>query len=255
MKILLLGSTGYLGSYLFRNLEIDVDTSPNSSAYDILINCTGLPHLETCQSDETRSEISNYLYFKKIADAYPNSHLISFSSYYVYDSDMIADEFACTTDRYNYTRHKLLCEKFVQARNGVSFRLGKLYGGLAGSQKKLLDSIIQERTLTVDHVLFNPTSLRTVSSVVRKQIRDRAFNGVVNLSDAGYCSHFQFASRAISTLKLIRQVEVIERLDRDFHNYGKFCMSTSLLNSVCKPERWEVELDKFLLENNYVKYR
>ena len=61
MKLLILGHTGYLGSFLYEHLskKYQVDTLVEKSGkYDYIINCIGKPDLEFC---EKNPDISTFL--------------------------------------------------------------------------------------------------------------------------------------------------------------------------------------------------
>jgi dTDP-4-dehydrorhamnose reductase len=93
---LVLGHRGYLGSYLSKNLLCDTlssrDIYDNGNKYKFVINCIGKPDLEYCESNPCTTEYSNALVLKDIKIHYPDSKIINFSSYYVYDFDGLCSE-------------------------------------------------------------------------------------------------------------------------------------------------------------------
>ena len=249
MKILLLGHNGYLGSYLYSNLPnvyTDYDTSVR---YSYIINCIGKPNLEFCEKNPMVSEESNLNVVKKICDDFPESKLISFSSYYVYDNDGLCDESSNTTDAYQYTKHKLESEKVVIENDGVCFRVGKLFGHPdITKQKKLTYHILKSEEMTIDSVRFNPTSLSQVLSTINFEIHNSCFNGIFNLSNGGVASHYEYACRIRDKMKSSVTIYNVDKMHREFHNYGKFAMDTSLISSHMKLNKWQDDLDNYIRE-------
>ena len=88
MKILLLGHNGYLGKYLYDNLQgtfqVDVLTPipllndrkiyNTGISYDYIINCIGKPNLEYCEKNIKETLYSNGTIVKDIIKFYPRSY-------------------------------------------------------------------------------------------------------------------------------------------------------------------------------------
>ena len=74
MKVLLLGHKGYLGSYLFQNLNVDIlkdrNVYDNGKKYDYVINCIGKPDLEYCEQHIMETNYSNWLIVENIKNYY-----------------------------------------------------------------------------------------------------------------------------------------------------------------------------------------
>ena len=142
MKILILGHKGYLGKYLYENLQdtfqLDILNSreiyDTGILYDYIINCIGKPNLEYCEKNMEETLYSNGTIVSDIIKFYPNSKLINFSSYYVYDDFGLCNEESKTTTDYHYCEQNLLSEKLNP--NGINFRVGKLFGNPNSKQGK-----------------------------------------------------------------------------------------------------------------------
>lgn len=254
MKILLLGQKGYLGSYIYRNLKTDVlkdkikKIYPNKKSYDYVINCIGKPDLEFCETHPKETNYSNYLVLKDIKLFYPTSKIINFSSYYVYDSDRICSENSKTTKKYNYTRQKLLAEKEVVS--GVTFRLGKLFGNNEMIQNKLTDYIISHDELWLDDVRFNPTSVSQILDVIKYELKHNYLTGIYNLSNDGFTTHYEYGLFINKYLKSDKKIYKVPKFKRNFHNYGKFLMSTKKIRKVLPLRSWKMDLKSYLRELN-----
>ena len=248
MKILLLGHKGYLGKYLNRYLVCDVLNSrgvyDNGVEYDYVINCIGKPNLEYCEENIEETHYTNCGVVSDILKHYPKSKIINFSSYYVYDDEGFCSEESKVTNKYQYCSQKLESESLVT--NGVTFRVGKLFGDEDLSQNKLTEYIIQNHTLTLDSVPFNPTSLKQVLNVVNHELTTHTLNGVYNLSNSGYVSHYEYGLFISKILGIKKRIRRINRQSRLFHNYGKFLMDTSKLNSMVELTPWEDDITDYL---------
>jgi dTDP-4-dehydrorhamnose reductase len=249
MKILLLGEKGYLGSYIHNNLDVDVLSSRvlynNGVEYDYIINCVGKPNLEYCEQNIDETDYSNRDIIIDIQTFYPDSKIINFSSYYVYDDIGFCTEESNVTYKYNYTRQKLEGEKLIT--NGVTFRIGKLFGHPdLNKQNKLTEYILKNQDLVLDEVCFNPTSLEQVLRVVDYELEYKSLNGVYNLSNEGYSTHYYYGIFINKLLGTNKNITKINKIDRQFSNYGRFLMSCSKLEKIVPLMHWEYDLLNYI---------
>jgi len=253
MKILLLGENGYLGSFLQQHLTADTLESAarsrkiydNGLEYDYVINCIGKADLEYCESNPLETDYSNRDVINDISEFYPESKIINFSSYYVYNEIGLCDEEANVTNQYAYCRQKLEGEKLVN--HGVSFRLGKLFGhDQQGKQHKLTEHILSSENLVLDQATFNPTSLHQVLRVINFELTEHALNGVINLANEGCTSHYDYGVYINDTLNAGKVINSVERIDRTFDNYGKFAMSCAKLQQYIDLTPWQDDLADYL---------
>lgn len=245
MNIFLLGARGYLGSYISAHLDVDVEIK--NKTYDYFINCAGKPDLEFCETNPDKSKESNYTVLMDTHSKIPEAKIISFSSYYVYDDLGVCKEDAYVTSEYSYTKHKLLSEKFVINKKGVCFRVGKLFGNISSKKnKKLTEIFINSSAITLDEVRFNPTSVAQVLKVIKWEIDTGELEGIYNLSNKGSCTHAEYGERIDKFLGTQTNITVVDRLPRDFHNYGRFEMDTSRLEKHVVLRPWEEDLEEYL---------
>ena len=245
INIFLLGSRGYLGSYLQKHLHADTEINKDK-VYDYFINCAGKPSLEYCEEHPEESYVSNFDVIRQTHKQIPEAKIISFSSYYVYDDVGYCSEEFNTTDEYAYTRHKLQSEKYVTENGGVSFSIGKLFGNPASKQPKLTDVFIKANKITLDRVLFNPTSVKQVLSVILYELNTNSLKGVYNLSNKGTTSHLNYCRYIEDYLQTRTEISIIEQMSKGFHNYGRFLMSVEKLDKVVCLTPWQEDLREYL---------
>lgn len=255
MKILLLGEKGYLGSYLEEKLEVDTIALPqrilysNGKKYNYVINCIGKPDLEYCEKFPKETDYSNRDIIKDIKFLYPESKIINFSSYYVYDDEKYCTEESNVTYDYCYTRQKLEGEQLSE--NMVTFRLGKLFGHPdINKQNKLTEYIIKNNNITLDEVWFNPTSLEQVLRVIKYELEFHNLKGIYNLANYGQTTHYIYGIFINNHLGNKKNISKIDKIFKPFHNYGRFEMSCYKLDKYVHLIPWEYDMTNYL---NYLK--
>jgi dTDP-4-dehydrorhamnose reductase len=246
MNILLLGHNGYLGNYIKNNFECDIlnerNVYNNGKKYDYVINCIGKPDVDFCEKNELISQYSNCDVILDIKKNYPDSKIINFSSYYCYDYDGACNENSPVTEKYNYMRHKLMGERYN--KNGLNLRVGKLFGNKNKDQGKFFDYIIKNESLTCDEIFFNPCSVYCIKEVLEFEFKNKNLFGLYNCANNGCPSHYEFAS-FVSSFFLNKNVIRIDKLKRNFSNYGKFFMDLSKLQSILKLKYWQYDVEKY----------
>ena len=249
MNVLLLGHKGYVGSFLYENLDVDIledrNVYYNGNKYNYIINCIGKADLEYCEKNILDTDYSNMNVILDIQKKYPNSKIINFSSYYVYDFESICDENSTVTYEYNYTRQKLFSEKYNQ--NGVTFRVGKIFGHEdILKQNKLTEHIIKNSELNLDSINFNPTSLEQILNVIKYDIENNALFGVYNLANDGFSNHYEYGVFINDILGSNKKINKVSNIGKTFHNYGKFTMSCDKLKKHIELAKWEDDMIKYL---------
>ncbi|PCI28434.1 hypothetical protein COB55_03875 [Candidatus Wolfebacteria bacterium] len=256
MNCLILGNEGYLGSFLHENLKdvkidtlrVDENVYDNGKKYDYVINCIAIADLEYCENNKEQSDYVNRDLINDIVKYYPESKIIHFSSYYVYDQSGFCSETSQTTRKYNYCRQKLESEEILGDKH-VSFRLGKLFGheNLNKNERdRLTEHVIKSDKLSPDNVLFNPTSLKQVLRVVEHELKNNDLNGVYNLSNNGFSTHYEYSCYINEKLGGKKTVELSPTTKRIFHNYDSCLMSNHKLNKVINLVDWKEDMDSYL---------
>lgn len=252
MRVLLLGERGYLGSHLLNNIDVDIledrNIYNNGKSYDYIINCIGKPDLEYCEKHIEETNYSNCDVIKDIICFYPKSKIINFSSYYVYNDKGECTETSIVTDKYNYTRQKIQGENLI--KNGVSFRVGKLFGSKNLTQNKLTEHILKSDILNLDDVMFNPTSLIQIEKVIKFELVQSRFQGVYNLSNDGCTSHYEYGVFINNVLRSNKIINKVDRIQRGFDNYGHFLMSVNKIKNHIVLNEWKDDMIEYL-KNQY----
>lgn len=249
MNILLLGHNGYLGSYLYESLNVDIlpnrEIVSNGKKYNYVINCIGKADVNYCEQHPNQTNYSNRDVIIDIQKFFPNSKIINFSSYYVYNDDGLCSENSNTTEQYNYTRQKLQAESLI--KNGVTYRLGKLFGHKnLKIQHKLTEHIITSDELFVDNIFFNPTSLEQVLKVVHHELKNSNFYGVYNLANDGITTHYEYAVCINEFMNTHKKITLVDSFYPDFVNYGKFLMSCEKIKKEISLNDWKTDLFTYI---------
>ena len=217
----------------------------NGKKYDYVINCIGTPDVEYCENYIEETNYNNWLILEDIIQHYPNAKIINFSSYYVYDEEGLCKEISATTDKYAYMRQKLNAEKII--KNGITFRLGKLFGNKEQEQNKLIDYILKNDDLILDSVLFNPTSLYQILKIIKHELDLNCMSGIYNLSNLGVTSSYELGNYVNELMGTNKHITKIEKINRSFHNYGRFLMDVCLINSIYPLTDWKTDFKDYIL--------
>lgn len=247
MKILLLGHNGNLGSFLAAKLSPDILYSrlvyPNGIDYDYVINCIGRTDLDYCQSHKDETDYSNRDVVIDIQKYYPRSKIINFSSYFVYDYDGLCTEESPVTYKYNYTRQHLEKERLI--KNGVSFRLGKLFGQ-PNKQNKLTELIIHNDDLILDDIAFNPASLMQIYRIVRCELETGNLYGIYNAANMNLTTSFEYGTFINMIMGTNKKITRVREIKRSYHNNGRFSMSLDKISKHVLLSAWEEDMITYL---------
>jgi len=250
MKVLLLGEKGYLGSYLYKYLEVDVlktrELYNNGEKYDYVINCIGKPDVKYCEENIKETNYSNRDIILDIQKYYPNSKIINFTSYYVYNDEGLCTENSKVTYDNMYSKQKLECEKLVT--NGVSFRIGKLFGNILNQQNKLTDHILNNHDITLDNILFNPTSTNQILQVIKWELENNKLQGIFNLANDNITTHYEYGKFINNYLLTNKNITQINQINRNLGNYGRFVMSCNKISQYVNLIPWQTDMITYLTE-------
>lgn len=248
MKILLLGHKGYLGSYLLKHLSADIllkrNVYDNGNKYSYVINCIGTPDLKTCKNNPEKTNYSNRDILIDIKKYYPKSKIINFSSYYVYNNNHSSIETSNVTKNNIYSKQKLEAEEIN--KNGVNFRIGKLFGNPdINKQNKLTEHFLKANSIEVDNIAFNPTSVMQILDVILYELKNNNLKGIYNLSNNKPSTHFEYVKFIDNYMDSKKDIKLVDKF-YNFSNYGKFTMDCSKIAKHIKLRCWKEDMVKYL---------
>lgn len=248
MKVLLLGHKGYLGSYLYQYLNCDIATERDGrgtigSNYDIVINCIAKTDIKWCEEHPLESLRINGNLNLELCNLFPKAKIVSFSTYYVYDTFELATEtHPLAINSLNYIKHKIQGE--IVSKRGLTFRIGKLFGNPQKQQNRLTEYILNNNPLELDQHRFNPCSCQQILSILLNKSFIMDCHGIFNLANDGITNPVDYAKFILEKAKLSKTILEIERLP--FPNYGKFAMNLSKIKQHFSLRPWQEDMEKYL---------
>lgn len=207
MKILLTGSRGFLGSYLFSNL-INEDlirfdrNSKESISWDTIegvIHCAGLAHNSHSRDLKDLYYEANVKLTKELIQYFSNSkggYFIFISSSTVYENlsnSALIDELMTGKDLSIYAESKLLAEKeLLKLKNKKVFilRPSVIVGPNPKGNIRLLEKLVGSGfplPVPSSSSSIQLTDIRNISSVIKNLISnyDNIDSGIYNINDNG----------------------------------------------------------------------
>ena len=235
MKILLIGARGMLGrdlqpilsdrhEVIGRDLhDLDI-TDPVRTEEEIrllrpevVINTAAFTDVDGCESQRGRAFSINAEGAGHVAHACrkAGAHLIHLSTDYVFDgtSQVPYSEETPPNPINVYGESKLQGEEAVQeaGENHLILRTAWLYGKHG---KNFVDTILrlasqQEELRVVDDQQGSPTFTRDLSRAIA-QLLDKEVRGILNVTNSGSCSWFQFAKKIVEARPIAgRKIRVV----------------------------------------------
>lgn len=222
--ILLLGSTGLLGSTLLPSLQAhgydvkahsrsgetqyNVNLSERSATHSLLdsikpaviINLAGLTNVDTCEANPNAAFLANVLAVENISNWILNSgspcHLIQISTDQVYDSAGLHEETHVSLQNC-YAFSKYAGELAASRVPGTILRTNFFGLSQCSGRSSLTDwlyqSLSSHQSIQVfDDVQFNPVSMDTLAGIIELVIREKPV-GIYNLGSHGGMSKADFA--------------------------------------------------------------
>lgn len=225
MKILILGSRGYLGSYLkkylkkYKKFKLLSDFSKNNkinftntyeleklllkSKPQVIINCSGITNIDICEKKKKLSNDINVNFIKNIFLLKDknnlNFKLIHFSSDQLYNNKIQKRnrENVFPFQKNTYSKQKYEGEKICQNYNSLVFRInliGKSHSKKSSFTDWIFNNLNQNKIFYgfVDSI-YSPISLKSISKVIRYLLKKEILNsyGVFNLGSAGSISKYK----------------------------------------------------------------
>lgn len=256
-KILILGSSGLLGSNIYKYLsqfynlvghslnkksDISFDLLNESEVFkgiqlikpQIIINCVALADVDMCEKNLTLAKALNINIIDNIIKSNTsNSWIIHFSTDHVYNKDVLNKETEVNLTN-NYSVTKYLSEKPILESGGLVLRTN--FFGKANHNKKTFNEWLEYNVNNesnfnlIKDIYFSPLSLTTINKVLLDLIKNHFFlSGIYNLGASSFLSKFEFA------LKVFEHIGVNKK---------------NLYNIVNSDDFFQVKRPKFMQMNN-----
>ena len=253
MKILLLGSSGFLGKYLEKYLKKKYKvykTGKKKRSYnlndftiikkkilninpDIIINSAGLTDIEICENKPSLSKKINVNLIENIFNLKIREKLkftfFHFSTDHMYNpkKNIENSENSKAFQINTYTRHKLLAEKICLQNKALVFRLN-LIGKSFSKKLSFSDWIYNEfknKKIIYGFIdsFYSPLSVDTVSKIILKIISNK--------------NHKKSGIFNIGSKKGISKYQLIKKFAKGIGFFEKRLLKKSKINTVCKTKR------------------
>ncbi len=247
MKILILGSSGFLGKYIYYKLKknflvfstglrrrrkdfnnflnlkkLILKLKPN-----IIINCSGLTDIEKCQKNPILSKKINVNILKKIfkLKKYLDFKLIHFSTDQIYNpkKNKKNNENNLYLPINIYSSHKLKSEKICLKNHALIFRIniiGKSYSKKKSFSDWVYESLNQKKTINgfIDS-FYSPLTTTTISEIIEKILLTNKYKyyGIYNLGSSSGISKF----------------DLIKNFSKKLRIFDKKLVKKNLINDIC----------------------
>lgn len=252
MRILVLGSSGMLGKYIFQELKkkhLVFHNGINKKKYslsdikklkkliifskpEVIINAAGFTNIDLCEKNKKKSKIINVKIveniFKVKKKLKKKFSFIQISTDQIYDckKNFKAKEIEKPKINNEYTRQKYLAEKVCRKNKAIILRVN-FFGLSMVSKDSFSDWIIKsfKRKKTfylVDDVFFTPLRMLTIAKIISKILKSTNIKkyGVFNLGSKDGISKKNFA------LKFAKLLNIDNKL-----------YQTKKINNICSTKR------------------
>jgi len=277
MKILLVGSTGMLGSdckKLFSERD-DVLAPPKQqmdirkwdkvieiiqkSSPDVVINCAAFTDVDACETDKETAQKINVEGARNIAQvcARFDCKIVHISSDYVFDGKKAVPQPYFEDDEPDplsfYGKTKADSEKAVidNIDNYIIIRTGWLYGKEGSNFVKwvIKKAMRKEKIRVLNDQYGSPTWTYRVALQIRKLV-EKDVRGIFHVTSEGYCSRIQWARFILNSLRFSIEPEPFSI--REWKVPAKRPANCLLENKQLKLQRlnimrnWKEDLKEFL---------
>ena len=234
MRILLLGSSGMLGKYIFQELKKNhllfhngINKKKNSlskinklkkllitSRPDVVINAAGFTNIDLCEKNKKKSKIINVKIIENIFNLKKKLNqqfsFIQISTDQIYDfkNKYKAKEIDKPKINNEYSKQKYLAEKVCKKNKSIILRVN--FFGLSMVKKEsfsdwIIKSFKKKKPFyLVDDVFFSPLRMFTIAKIISKILRTEHLKryGIFNLGSKDGISKKSFALRFADLLNI-----------------------------------------------------
>jgi len=284
VKIVIIGSTGQLGTDLVKILQDDneviglthndIEVSDYKSCLilkelkpEVIINTAAFHKTDQCEEEPLKTFSVNAIGAKNVATISKeiNAITVYISSDYVFDGSK--KEPYTEEDTPNpintYGISKLAGELYTkQNPKHYIIRVASLFGvaGASGKGGNFVETMIKkalnkEVINVVDDMWMSPTYTKDAALIIKKILKANVPYGIYHATNKGYCTWFQFAQEIF---KLTGLTPIIKPIRTDQLQMKAKRPRFSALESVKLPKygiqtrRWEEALKEYLIEKGYL---
>jgi len=239
MKVLVLGSSGLLGSKIYfflKKKKLNIINNgikkrklplPNLNSLkillkkkpDLIINCAAATNIENCEKFYKETSKINILLAKNIFLLKKKLNLkfsvIFFSTDQVYDSLKPSKENSKLAIYNNYSYQKLRAEKIYTKNKSIIFRTN-FFGKGINRKKSFSDWIYNsfrsgKKFFLFKDIVFNPIRIDTLCNIIYNLINNKKLNkkGIYNIGSRGKISKSDFGIFFAKKLKIYNNNEII----------------------------------------------
>jgi dTDP-4-dehydrorhamnose reductase len=284
MKIVIIGSTGQLGTDLMKTLlnehEViglthkDIEVSDYESCLilkkykpEIIINTAAFHKTDQCEEEPLKAFSVNAIGAKNVATISKeiNAITVYISTDYVFDGSKTEPYTEEDTPNpiNTYGISKLAGELYTkQNPKHYIIRVASLFGkaGSSGKGGNFVETMIKkalnkEVIYVVDDIWMSPTYTKDAALIIKKILENNLPYGIYHVTNKGYCTWFQFAQEIF---KLTGLTPIIKPIKTDQLQTKAKRPAFSPLESVklakygIQARRWEEALREYLIEKGYL---
>jgi dTDP-4-dehydrorhamnose reductase len=284
MRIVVIGSTGQLGTDLIKTLEdgheviglthSDIEVSDYDSCLvlkeykpDVIVNTAAFHKTDQCEEEPLKAFAVNTLGARNVAliSKELGAMTVFISTDYVFDGTKTEayteEDIPAPISTYGIS--KLAAEHFTrQNPKHYILRIASVFGkaGASGKGGNFVEIMIKkaknnEPIMVVDDMWMSPTYTKDAASVLKGILELQLPYGLYHATNKGYCSWYQFAKEIFKTTRLNPDLKPT----KTDPNYGKAKRpSFSALASIklskysLEPRGWKEALRAYLIEKGHI---
>jgi len=283
MKIIIIGSTGQLGTDLMKTLKHaheviglthqDIEVTDRSSCLilkehnpNVIINTAAFHKTDQCEEEPLKTFSVNALGARNVAMISKEIGAITMliSTDYVFDGskNVPYTEYDALNPINTYGISKLAGELYTkQNPKHYIIRLASLFGvaGASGKGGNFVETMItkakkNETINVVDDMWMSPTYTKDAATTMKNMLESRLPVGTYHSTNQGYCTWFQFAKEIFRLLRLkpaLTPIETRELKMKAKRPRFSALRSTKLPKYGMQMREWKEALQDYLIEKGH----
>lgn len=265
-RILLLGSSGLIGSHLGKFLSRYYEvkkfkrTDKNNfinrkftekffekKEFDIIINLSAITDIDYCEKNKSKAYEINFMITKNIVDSLlklkKKTYFIFFSTDQFYNNFKNNNEKKKIIKNY-YTRTKYLSENYLKKIKSISLRTNFFGKSEKINKRKSFSDFIyynlkkNKKIYLTDEILFSPLSIRSLNKII-KIICKKKIVGIYNLGSHDGISKYKFGN--IFAKKLNLKIDLIKKVS--YKNINFFAKRNKDMRMIVKKFEREIKIN------------